>query len=84
MFNIASFLEKFKTLGGEGIASRRLISRVLATEGIVLEEKEIKIRDGIAYVHAHPALKNQIYLKKTLILNFLNADVSGRNIKDLR
>ena len=84
MFSISSFLEKFKNIGAKSTAPRKATVKACSLQGIVVDEKSITIRGGIAYVKAHPAVKNQIFLKKASILNFLKNDPSGSLVGDIR
>ncbi len=83
MFNISTYLSKFKTLGMGEIASKELVLEVLREiVKVSLTRKEIKIQNKIAYIQTNPLVKNQIYIKKAAILESLLK--KGQELKDIR
>lgn len=84
MFNIAGFLEKFKNVTLTARAPKKALIQSAAHYGIPLLEEEITIRDGVAYGKVHPAIKNQLFLKKSFVLEDLKKDPFGKIITDIR
>ena len=69
MFNISSYLEKFKNTGVAGFAAKEaFIKAVRLSLGIDLEKKNVEIKNGSARVSAHPLVRSQIQIKKKMIL----------------
>jgi hypothetical protein len=83
MFNISTYLDKFKTIGLGDIQAKEAVLLVLKDQlKVTLTRKDLKIRDGVVYIQANPIIKNQIYIKKTAFL----AAVSQKTdkVKDVR
>lgn len=84
MFNIATYLEKFKKIGFTESSDKEAIVGVLQTKiGIKIEKKDIRIQNGIVYIQTHPLAKNQIYIKKTALLGELSSKLS-KPISDIK
>lgn len=84
--NIGNFLERFanfrpsKTLIKE--QSAKIISALLNIE---ISPEDFEERDGILYLKLeNPALKNEIFLKKNLILDTLKERLGEKAPRDLR
>jgi hypothetical protein len=70
MFNIASYLEKFKNLGrGERLLKEAIRTSVKEVLGFDLDEKGILVKNGEVIFKVSPARKNAIFIKKAAILN---------------
>lgn len=70
MFNIAQFLEKFKKIGFDKESQKAIVIDVLKSFSIPVESVSIKNR--VVTVKASSIVKNQIYIKKAVILKKLN------------
>ncbi|MFA7252391.1 MAG: hypothetical protein WC027_00860 [Candidatus Paceibacterota bacterium] len=85
MFNISSYLEKFKNIGqSERLLKETILSIIKEVTGIVLGVGNIKVKNNSeVLLSVSPAVKNTIYIKKELILNKIK-EKSGQNIISLR
>ncbi|MCX6731602.1 MAG: DciA family protein [Candidatus Parcubacteria bacterium] len=84
--NIGRFLEKFanfrpsKTLIKE--ESAQIIGGIL---GVEIKSENLEERDGILFLKtANPALKNEIFLKKSQILEALKEKLGPNAPRDIR
>lgn len=72
MFNISSYLDKCKTLLAGQEASKEYIQSIIKEIcHIDIEKNIISIKNGAIYITAQPIIKNEIFLKKTLLLEKL-------------
>jgi len=84
MFNIAQYLEKFKTLGlGDQSLKEAFVSVIREVVGMEIEEKSIIVKDGEIIIKVSPSIKNAIYIKKTQILKKVEERVGQKTI-DIR
>lgn len=85
MEQISFFLEKFKTLGLESSLVKDLfiktVGKILNAE---LSSEDIKIKDGVIYVSAHPALKSELFLKRQILLSELVKSLGPIKIRNIR
>lgn len=69
MFNISGYLERFKTIGGDGREIRSLCSLVCKdVSGIDVSVKNISYRDGVLKIKTPAVLRNSLFIKKGKIL----------------
>ena len=84
MFNIASYLEKFKNLGlGERLLKEAIRTSVKEVMKVDLDAKDISIKNGEVVFKVSPAVKNAIYMKKAAILKRM-AENGVENVSDIR
>jgi hypothetical protein len=84
MFNISSYLEKFKNIGQEErLLKETILSIIKEVAGVVVDARNIKIKNGEVSLSVSPAVKNTIYIKKDIILNKIK-EKSGQNVISLR
>lgn len=84
--NIGNFLEKFANLKpSQNLIkdeSAKIITGVLSIE---VKPEDIEERNGILFFKsANPALKNEIFLKKEVILEVLKDRLGPKTPRDLR
>jgi hypothetical protein len=81
-----NFLSKFKNIVPPERSVKRALLSVLKNEcGIVLKDKEIKVRGKMVYLSTSPAARSEIALQKSKILDALHKKLGGnRRIVDLR
>jgi hypothetical protein len=85
MFNVSSFLEKFKNLGGESILLKEIfIEAVKDATGIALEKKNVEIKNGTAFLKISPVIRTEIFIKKPAIFEKLAKNELSRKISDIR
>lgn len=84
MFNIAEYLKKFESLGvGERLLKEAIRSSVKEVLGFDLDTKDILIKNGEVVFRVSPAMKNTIFIKKSLILKKM-VENGAENIGDIR
>ncbi len=84
MFNIAQYLEKFKTLGmGDKSLKEAFVSVIKEVVGMEIDEKSIIVKDGEIIIKVSPSIKNAIYIKKVQILKRVEEKVGQKTI-DIR
>jgi hypothetical protein len=69
MLNIARFLEKFKKISLDKESQKQIVIDVLKTFNIPVVD--VTIKNKVAKVNASSLVKNQIYMKKSAILQKL-------------
>ncbi len=85
MEQISFFLEKFKTLGLESALAREVfIERAEKILRAKIDPRDVKIKDGVLYVRAHPALKSELYLKRKLFMDELSKILGPMKVAGLR
>jgi hypothetical protein len=85
MINLSAYLEKFKLiLTAPGAVKKPVISSILTHTGIELTEKELEIKESVIYLKTHPAVKGEVYMKKSLILKELQTLLGAKAPKDIR
>ena len=84
MFNIAQYLEKFKTLGmGDYSLKEALVSVIKEVVGVDIETKNVFIKNGEVIIKISPSIKNAIYIKKDQIMKKVEEKVGQKTI-DIR
>ncbi len=85
MEKISFFLEKFKTLGLEGVLAKRVfIEAVAKALGVTLLPNSVELRQGTFFVKAGPALKSELYMKREIILAELAKVLGSKGGKEIR
>lgn len=85
MQNINSFLEKFKKLLRYNKEIKETIKGVIKEKiGVELDDKDIKIQNKVLYIKTTPYVKNEIFIKKDIILEKLNSLLDKKSPKDIR
>lgn len=69
MLNIARFLEKFKKISLDKESQKQIVIDVLKTFNIPVVD--VTIKNKVVKVNASSLVKNQIYMKKSAILQKL-------------
>lgn len=83
MFDIAKYLEKFRTMSNSKIFLRKSVEEAIREVcGIDIEIKKIEVKDYVARINEKPIIKTQIFLKKSKILEGLYIKTQGK-IKDI-
>lgn len=84
MFNIASYLEKFRNIGlGERLLKEAIKTSVRDVLNFELEEKSIFVKNGEVVFKVTPAIKNAIYIKKQAILKRMEEN-GVKNVGEIR
>ena len=74
MFNISEFLGKFsKNILAQESQTKTICDAIFKHTGIILDQKNIKIQNGILYLNISPAEKSKIFInKKTILEEMIN------------
>ncbi len=84
MFNIASYLEKFKNFGqGEKLLKKVIIDSINEIVGVEIQPKDISLKNGEVIFKVSPAIKNAIYIKKDKVLAKIKEN-NSTIVNDLR
>lgn len=79
MFDIAKYLEKFKVLkNSKGVLRVLIVESIKKFTNIEIDPKNIDIKPGVIRVSEKPIVKNQIFLKKTKILEEINSKTENK------
>ncbi|MDP3962813.1 MAG: hypothetical protein Q8Q03_03035 [bacterium] len=85
MKSIEGFLGKFRGRAATQIQNHILIVEIIKKHtGVELEMKDVKISSGELVIHATSALKNEIFIKKNLILKEISQKIQKIRISDIR
>lgn len=85
MYNIASFLEKFKNVGLKERFAREVIAKIVSEEcGVVVGVELVQYKNGVITLKTPMSLKSQIFIKKGQILKRCEREVVGMVVKDVR
>ncbi|MBU6389941.1 hypothetical protein KGQ31_00130 [Patescibacteria group bacterium] len=85
MEQISFFLEKFKTLGQkEAVLKGVFLDCVLAVTGVSLPNDSVSFRGDTFFVKTHPALKNELYIKKERILSEFTKQIASTPARNIR
>jgi hypothetical protein len=85
MNNLQHLLEKFKHLLKNSADTRQTVIAIInAKTNLSLTEKDIDVRDSIIYVKSHPLTKNEIFMRKNLILQELKSVLGTNAPRDIR
>jgi hypothetical protein len=83
MINISDFLGKFKKIGADKSLQQENIAKTLEKVlGIAVPIKNFTIKDGVLFIQGSPALKQEIFFKKTQLLS--SFAILGEKIFDIR
>ncbi|MEX0672777.1 MAG: hypothetical protein WDZ82_03305 [Candidatus Paceibacterota bacterium] len=84
MFNIQDYLKKFKVLTStEGEVKDATVSVIEKKLGVVLDRNAVVYRNKQIFITAHPAVKNELALRRREVTAAIQAQTSLR-IKDIR
>lgn len=85
MNNLDGFFKKFKSiLGARGIQTELIAGEISQNIGAQISKESVSVRGQTVFVEGTPALKSQIFLKKTQILGALRKHPELKNISDVR
>jgi hypothetical protein len=84
MNGLDGFLQRFKKLLDSSAGQKKVIlDALLKYTNHTFSSPDITIKEGILYVKATPLLRNEMYMKKALILKELNASFT-QPLRDIR
>lgn len=85
MKGITSFLDKFKKLVRHDTETKEsIIKAVKDIIDVEINESDIKIQNKVLYIKSTPYIKNEIFIKKDLVLEKLQKFLKNKIIKDIR
>lgn len=85
MFNISTYLEKFKKIEPEGESVKRAAENaIFETIGAVVNKKDMAARNGALHISAPAAVKNEIFMNKRSILQKARETAGGRTLRNMR
>jgi hypothetical protein len=85
MFNITSYLEKFKQMEPPGDSVKIVAQDVIfGVIGVKIEKKEMCVKDSVLFLSVPSAVKNEVYMSKRGILERVNGLLKEKTIKDIR
>jgi hypothetical protein len=85
MNNIGSFFDKFKSFALVELRKREVVSKVI--ENLTkhkLNLKDISIKEGIINIKSNSVLKNEIFIKKTKIIEEIKKASPELKVKDIK
>jgi hypothetical protein len=85
MFNINSYLEKFKRLEPPGDTVKTAAVRIIfETIGVKVEKNEMNVKDSILFLSVSSSVKNEVYMNKKAILEKTRVLLGSKELKDIR
>jgi hypothetical protein len=85
MFNISSYLEKFKRLEPPGDSVKIVAQDVIfEVVGVKIEKNEMSVKDSVLFLSVPSAFKNEVYMSKRTILEKVNGLLKEKTLKDIR
>ncbi len=85
MFNISSYLEKFKRIEPPGDTVKEATQKIIfEVVGMKIEKNEMAVRDGVLFLSVPSTLKNEVYMNKRAILEKTSAILKEKVLKDIR
>ncbi|MAG12699.1 hypothetical protein CL630_02685 [bacterium] len=84
-FNIGTFLKKFEKLTPPDDFLKKTLISILEKEiSVSIKRSDICVNGGIVYLSTSPVIKNEIFMKKPLILERLNSVLPQKGVVDIR
>ena len=85
MFNIQTFLERFKKITPPDAELRTHLSRAIKeVVGVDVAEVNIQIKNNIANLKIKPLYKSEIFIKKEKILAMMEKEIGKKILNDIR
>ena len=85
MFNISTYLEKFKKIEPEGESAKRAAEKaIFETLGVKIERKDMVMRNNTLHISTAAALRNEIFMNKKGILQKTQGEAGTRVLGDIR
>ncbi|MBT3283013.1 hypothetical protein HN375_02555 [bacterium] len=86
MFNISDYLSKFKNITPpDKFVKDELVAVVKEVVGVEIEKDSIDVRNGTVFLSVDPIIKNEIFLRKTEVLESLREKLKSykKTVRDL-
>lgn len=85
VFNINLFLEKFKNLTPPDDFLRvQIVEAAREVAGVAIRKEDVRIQNRIVFITTTPIAKNELYIKKTALLERLKTLAPKGEIVDIR
>jgi hypothetical protein len=85
MFNIVSYLERFKNFGVKETEFKEWILACVKEEtGRDVSKNDVRVQGDSIFIKANPMLKSELFMKKGSLLGKINLKNSKTTIKDIR
>jgi len=85
MKKISQYLKKFQKLTPPDIFIKKSLQKLIQEElGITIDLKNIEYKNNTIFIRTNPLIKNEIFLKKNLILRKLNTEAEKVCIKEIK
>lgn len=82
---LQNFLEKFKNILSAPLAAKQsVILSIKEAVHVDIKSEDVTIKDGVIYIMATPLVRNEIYMRKRLIIKKINEALSKEVVKDIR
>jgi hypothetical protein len=83
--HIKLFLEKAHSLlGTNDVVKEKTVEVIKEKIGIELTSEKIRVKNKIITIEAHPAVKNEVLLRKKELLNALSELGLGKQVIDIK
>lgn len=83
MFNLSSYLEKFKNLK-DPKENKNVMVRIMAdVADVSITEKDLSIQKGTVYIISTAFIKSRIFIKKEEILKKIQEELPNLRIKEI-
>lgn len=85
MNNLGGLLAKFNNLLKNSRDTKSTVMECLTKViGIQFEEKDFDVRGDVLYITAHPSIKNEVFIRKAIVLAELKILLDKRAPRDIR
>lgn len=85
MFNIGSYLEKFKRIEPPGDTVKNAAEMVfLEVVGVKIEKSEMTVKNGIIFLTVPAVVKNEVYMNKKRVIEKIGQLLGTSEIQDIR
>ena len=83
MLNISKFFQKFQKIHqDESEKKEKIIAAIKEVTRIELKKDQVLLKDGTLYITASPLIRNEIMMRRLLILNSLKT--SGIDVANIK
>jgi hypothetical protein len=84
-YSINNFLDKFKNLIFQDSITKDIIKKYVKTHtSFELDLNSISHKNGIIFIKGSPILRNEIFLKKKIILENINKEILNIKFLDIK
>ncbi|MDD5318389.1 MAG: hypothetical protein PHF79_01010 [Candidatus Pacebacteria bacterium] len=84
MLSVSNFLSRYQTFKDSTLDREKIAQTLSIFMKVSFTKKEIILKDNVLFIKTHPAIKNEIFLKKTSILSYLKEKNPEVSVSDIR